>query len=205
MSIRCPSALALVLLALGAVPALNAAPAADASVIRYSPGMNAEQFRALPDSARLVLPDGRQLRVGDLRKLTALGKQMRATTRKQLPPALVQRSAPRGTRVASADDLRAALSRPDTDTIELPSGKRMTVGQLRFVMPQVERGLGRPLGAGGAAAARVIHVNARSDWKGILKMPDATLLETSNGTRVTVGDIKRRLREESTPRIGMSR
>lgn len=203
MSLRLPRAFALIFLTLGATAA-NAAAPADPNVIRYTPGMNADSLRKLPDSAMLVLPDGRQLRLGNVRKLTALGKQMRTAPRKPLPPALVQRPAPRGTRVASADDLRAALSRPDTDTIELPSGKRMTVGQLRFVLPQVERGLGRTL-ASQRASARVVRVDSGADWKRVLQMPDATVLETPNGTRVTVGDIKRRLREESTPRNGLAR
>lgn len=180
-------------------------PAFAADVIRYTPGMKPELLRVQPDSAMLVFPNGKQMSLGELRRLTTLGKQMRSTARKPLPPALAARAAARGTRVSSADDLRAALARPDSDTIELPSGRRMTVSQLKFVMPQVERALGRPLGAAGAGNDRVIQVDTRSDWKTILQMPDATLLQTPNGTRVTVGDIKSELRKESTPRLGTTR
>jgi hypothetical protein len=68
------------------------------------------------------------------------------------------------------------------------------------MLPQAERGLGRRLAA--ASAERALPVDSRADWKSILQMPDTTLLQTPNGTRVTVGDIKRALREESTPRLG---
>jgi hypothetical protein len=183
-----------------------AADATASRVIRYTPGMKADALRGLPDSTLVTLSSGRQVSLGQVRQLRALGQRMRSTVRKPLPPALLARAAARGTRVANSDDLRAALSRPDSDTIELPSGRRMTVGQLKFVMPQVEQALGRPLGPGLAAStARVLPVDSRSDWKSILQMPDTTLLQTPKGTRVTVGDIKQALREETTARIGTSR
>ena len=184
-----------------------AADATASRVIRYTPGMQADALRGQPDSAMVMFPSGKQMSLGQIRQLKALGQRMRTTVRKPLPAPLLARPAARGTRVATTDELRAALSRPDSDTIELPSGRRMTVGQLKFVMPQVEQALGRPLGAGGAAAspARVLPVDSRSDWKSILQMPDTTLLQTPNGTRVTVGDIKQALREESTTRPGTGR
>jgi hypothetical protein len=95
--------------------------------------------------------------------------------------------------------LAAALSRPDSDTLELPSGRRLTVAQLEFLKPQIEKQLGRPLAAG-AATRSAVKVDRGTDWRRILRMPDDTLLEAPDGTRVTVADLKRALRDDTGPR-----
>jgi hypothetical protein len=175
-------------------------PAAGGShVVRLTPDLRADALRGRPDSDVVELPDGRRLRLGDLRRLTAFAGRLRSTPLKPLPAALTQRPAARGERVGDANALAAALSRPDSDTLELPSGRRLTVAQLEFLKPQIEKQLGRPLAAG-AATRSAVKVDRGTDWRRILRMPDDTLLEAPDGTRVTVADLKRALRDDTGPR-----
>jgi len=179
--------------------AAAAQPAAAGHVIRYTPNLRADELRGRPDSDVVQLPNGRQMRLGDLRRLTAFAGKLRAAPIKPLPPALTMRPAPRGLRVNDPNELAAALARPESDTIELPTGRRLTVAQLKFLQSQIEKQLGRPLAAS-ATARTAMKVDARADWKRILQMPDDTLLEAPDGTRVTVADVKRALREDAAPR-----
>jgi hypothetical protein len=186
-----------------AQPGLAAEPQAarDASILRYTPQLRVEELRGRPDSDSIELPNGKRMRLGDLRRLTAFAGKLRSTPVKPLPPALTARPAARGVRVNNANELAATLARPESETIELPSGRRFTVAQLKFLQPQIEKQLGRPLAAGSAVRSdSTVRVGARSDWKSILQMPDTTVLEATDGTRVTVGDLKRALREDSAPR-----
>jgi methionyl-tRNA formyltransferase len=92
-----------------------------------------------------------------------------------------------------ADDIAAALDRPDSDTLQLPSGKTMTVGLLKLVREDVERRLGRSLTAGKVRpdlSGPAVKVQSGTDWKNILQRPDGTVLESPGGKRITVGELK---------------
>lgn len=184
--------------------AAEAPPAAEGRVIHYTPTLSAAALRGRPDSDVVEFANGRQARLGDLRRLTAFAGRLRAAPVRPLPPALTMRPAASGTRVNDANELAAALARPDADTLELPSGRRLTVAQLKFLQPQIEKEIGRRLDAR-APAYVAIKVDARTDWKRILQMPDYTLLEAPDGSRVTVADIKRALREQAPPRAAGAR
>jgi hypothetical protein len=45
-----------------------------------------------------------------------------------------------------------------------------------------------------------IKVDANSDWKALLQRPDQTVLESPNGTRITVGELKKTLAAVDTSR-----
>jgi hypothetical protein len=176
--------------------AANATPS-EARIVTWSPGMNAADLRSRPDSDFVRLPSGRLVQLADVRRMKQVSRQIRTAPMKPLPAPLLAKPAGLGALVASGADLRAALSRSDNETIQLPSGRRLTIGQLKFLQPLVEQQSGRSLSAASPGAnARVIKVGARSDWKSILQMPESTVVEAPGGTRVTVADIKRALRDE---------
>jgi hypothetical protein len=179
--------------------AAEAPPPAEGHVIHYAPTLSAAALRGRPDGDVVEFANGRQVRLGDLRRLTAFAGRLRTAPMRPLPAALSTRPAAGGTRINDANQLAAALARPDSDTLELPSGRRLTVAQLKFLQPQIEKEIGRRLDARAPARA-AIEVDARTDWKRILQMPDDTLLEAPDGTRVSVADIKRALREPALPR-----
>lgn len=174
-----------------------------ADVVKLTPNLRLNALSARPDSDLVQLSDGKQVRLGDMRRAAAAaGKLRSAPPTAVVPPAFRFKPAATGTRIADAGDLAAALKRPDSDTLVLPSGRRITVGQLRFLQPRVEMRLGRPLAATpqrSAPGAAPVRVTAASDWKAILKRSDATVLESPSGKQVTVGELKQAIQRRQLP------
>jgi hypothetical protein len=116
-----------------------------------------------------------------------------------MPAALKMKPAATGTKINNAADLAAALKLPDNTTVQLPSGRLATVGQIKLVRPLIEKRLGhslamvqqRPNLTG--PAIKVNKNTSRAQWEDILKKPDATVLESPNGKRITVGEAKQYL------------
>lgn len=171
-------------------------PAASGT-LKFDAALSSNAILSRPDSDRVQLPNGRHVRVGDIRRLSALAQKMQAKPGAMAAPALAAKPAATGIRVSNAAELAAALKRPDGDTVVLPSGRRATVGQLRFVQPYVEKKTGRALASPAAQRPNLsgpaIKVTAQSDFRDLLKRPDATVLEAPNGTRITVGELRQAL------------
>lgn len=174
--------------------ALGASP----TVIKMTPGMTTQSLANRADSDLVDLSSGRRLPVRDLRRLDAVGQKLRAAgAGKTMSPALTARPAAKGIPLRQRNDLLAALKRPDSDTIQLPSGERLTVGQLRLLKPEIEKRLGRPIDAvpdrqvPTGPATRLQRGMDKEQWKGILQNPDNnTVLESPNGKRITIGELK---------------
>jgi hypothetical protein len=184
-----------------ALAATQATAPAGANVVKFSPNMPASALASRPNSDLIELSDGRRLRLGDVRRLTATLQKMRSTPIKPLPAALRARPALSGTPINNSVDLADALKRPDQETLQLASGRRLTVGQLKLLQPQIEKELGRSLvdaRRGPSRSGPAIKVGAKADWKSLLARPDSTVLEAPDGARITVGEIKQALRE-TTP------
>jgi len=165
---------------------------AAAGNLRFSPEMTSAAAAGRPDGEWVQLPNQR-LRVGDWRRLDAAAQRMRAPQR-AVPPGLRATPAPSGTPVRDGTELRSALQLPATQTIQLPSGRRLTAEQLRVLQPQIEKRLGhRMTDSAAAQPGTVIKVDARSDWSSVLQRPDTTVLESPSGKRTTVGAVKREM------------
>lgn len=193
---------AIIVVALGAIGFHNGAHAAAAAqgspnVLKFSPNLTRNTVLARPDTDMVEFSDGKRMRVGELRKLDAAAQRMRAAKpTRTLPPGLKTPPAATGRLVQNRADLAAALRRSGNETLQLPSGRLVTADQLRFVLPEVEKRLGRRLADAAPQPRRdgpAIKVNAQTDWREILKRPDGTILESPSGKRVTVGEIKQTL------------
>lgn len=174
-----------------------------AHVVKFSPTMRLSTLSARPDTDLVELTDGKRVRLGDLRKIDRAAQKLRAApTVPIVPPGLRFKPAATGIRLNNADDLLAALKKPDSETVVLPSGRVATVGQLKFVRSRLEARLGHPLGARAGRpnlTGRALKVDKNSDWTQILKKPDATVLESPSGKRVTVGELKHAIMTNQVP------
>lgn len=192
-------AVAVLLLAAGSAIAAQ-------NVIKYKQNMRMSDFAGRPDTDRLQLPNGRLVRLGDLRRLEAAGKEIRAAAARRRPIPSAVREVPVETaktvKLKSAQDLPAMLKRPDTDTMRLPSGRIVTVGQLRFLQPHLEQKFGRKLSDVSqrqplsGPAVKVGKNITRAEWEAIMRKPDSTVLESAGGKRTTVGELKRAIAAE---------
>lgn len=191
----------LLLCVVGFVP-VGALPA-DGNALKMSPGLRLSSLAAHPDSDMIELSDGKHVRLGDLRRVEQAARKLRSASAKAVPPAGLQfRSGSGGMQIKDAAGIVSALKRPDSETIVLPSGRRVTAGQLRFVKPYVEMRLGRSLDGLSKRpnlSGPALKVTDKSDWNAILQKPEQTVLESPSGKRITVGELKQAIRDGKLP------
>jgi len=172
---------------------------AQTGIVKFTAKMPANALEGRPDTDMVELSNGSRVRLGDIRRLKTATRKLREPKADRLPTALRAKPAGTGTPLKNAADLAAALKRPDNDTVVLPSGRRVTVGMIRLLQPQVEKRVGRSLAVDTkrpALSGPAVKVGANTDWKDILRRPDPTVLEAPDGTRITVGELKRALAAE---------
>lgn len=173
----------------------SAAMAVQPQVLKLSPGLNATVLSARPNTDMVELSNGRRVSLGDIRRLRGVAERLRKpAVVTPVPAAFKIQPAASGKLVRNAVDLATALKRPDAETLQLPSGRRVTVGQVRFVKEQVEKALGRSLTDlphRPDLSGQAIRVAEVKDWKGVLQKPDSTVLEAPDGTRITLGELKK--------------
>lgn len=174
--------------------------AAAANLVKYTPNLRVGSLAGRADSDLVEFPNGKRMRVGELRRLEAWGRKARNSPRRQFPVALGTAPSASGKRVNNAPELAAALKLSDNETVVLPSGRRATVGMIKFVQPQVERKLGRSLAAAQqrpgltGPAIKVHGGTTKEEWQKIVQKPDNTVVESPGGIRITVGELKQELR-----------
>lgn len=169
------------------------------TIIKFNRNLPANALQGRPDTDLVELSSGKRMKIGDIRRITAIANKNRITAPKSLEPRAVKLrpAATGGIALRSRADLNTALQqRADSETVVLPSGRRTTVAMLKMVQPQVEERrrqlrpatMQRPNLSGPA-----MRVTADSDWVAILKQPDSTILESTRGKRITVGELKQSL------------
>lgn len=176
---------------------------AQSNMLKITPGMTSADLAGRPGSTLVVLSSGKTIKLGRLRHLLELSRKAKLAKASPMPRGLALKPAQTGYPVKSGQDLSAALKRPDSDTLQLPSGRKITVGMLRYLQPLVEQQLGRKISDAsprGGKNAKVIKIKKTADkayWESILKKPGATVLENPDGKRITVGDLKLALKNSS--------
>jgi hypothetical protein len=187
-------------LLLAATGALATPVAAAPQVVMHTPGMTTQSLAGRADTDVVQFPDGRKLRVRDLRRLEVVKQRLQTPQTNPRSAALAARPAATGKAIKSRTDLLKALQQPDTDTVRLPSGQLVTIGQIKAVQPEVEKRLGRKLDAPSqrpdlsGPAIKITSSTTRAEWEDIFRTkPDATVLESPNGKRITVGELKQRM------------
>lgn len=186
--------------------AISGAADAEPGVVKHTPNMRMTDLAGRADTDQVEFSSGRRMSLGDLRRLTSTAQKMRAAAPgSRLPAAFKVKPAATGTRINNAADLAAALKRSDNETVQLPSGRLATVGQIKLLQPLVEKQLGRKLTAVplrpnlAGPAVKVSKSTTKDEWKGILQKPDSTVIESPNGTRISVGELKQALSQGRKP------
>ena len=168
--------------------------AVQTQVIKLNPGLSASLLAARPNTDLVELANGRRVSLGDIRRLRGVAQKLRSPAAAMPVPAPFRmQPAATGKRLETASDLALALKRPDSETVELPSGRRVTVGQIHFVQPEVEKALGRPLSSlpqRPDLSGPAVKIASVTNWKEFLQKSDNTILEAPDGTRITLGELK---------------
>jgi len=193
------------LLAFGTAPAqkpgVGTVVAIQPHVIKFSPQLTHEALVGRPDTDLIELSNGRHIQLGDVRRMLAQSQKIRAAA--SAPPSAFRIApAATGLRIQTSTDLGNALrTMRDNDTVQLPSGRRVTVGQIKALQPVIEKRLGHKLGEP-ATTARLTGPSIKlapgmTDAQVHKLLPvhptNETILESPRGTRVTVGQIQQYL------------
>jgi len=181
-----------------------------AQAVQFKQGMTVQSLASYPDSAMVRLLNGKRMTGGDLRRWDLAAQRMRAVRPAPQMPAFRALPAKRGTPVNNRTDLLMAIkNRPATETLQLPSGRRVTVAQLRAMQPYLEQQLGRSFeDITRPPSGQPIPITAASTdkafWKDILSDPgnDNKVLISLNGKQVTVGDLKQYLAQRARAKSG---
>ncbi len=167
--------------------------------LKLSQGMTVESLAGRADTDEVELSNGKRVTVGTLRRLDAAAKKIQAAkSMASKPSALRARPAATGFRVNNRVELLAALdTRSDNQTLQLPSGRTVTVGQLRLIRPYVEKrtrfGLASAQPSTVAPAFKITAASTdKAFWKEVLETSgnDSKVLESPHGKRITVGELK---------------
>jgi len=186
----------------GLTPGDSVGNPAGATIIKYQPNMTVQSLTGRSGGDMVEFSQGHCVSVADLRKLKALQQKM--MVRKQesgMSALLVHKPIASDIKVKlrNGRDLRGILNRPDSDTVQLPSGRLATVGQIKFVQPYVEKRLGKtfaslPQGPDlSGSAVKISAATTKDQWKALFQN-DNTVLESPNGRRIAVGELKEGLK-----------
>ncbi len=169
---------------------------ASQDMLKIQPGMSPATLAGRPSNELVMLPSGKTISIGKLQKFSAISKKLRQVKNQPQRMGLKYQPAATGIQVKNAMDLSAALQRPDSDTVQLPSGKLVTVELLHYLQPEVERRIGHNMASTSVKhelngkPIKVQKTTEKEYWKEILLKPDSTVLETPDGQRITVGELK---------------
>ncbi|BCL61243.1 hypothetical protein DGMP_19360 [Desulfomarina profundi] len=172
------------------------------NILQLSPGTSGATLARIKNTDYVRLPSGRIIQMKHIRDAAKLSKRLHNISIKKssLPASLrLKPAATGGIPVKNIYELSTVLeTAKDGDTIQLPSGRRVTAAQLRFIQPELEKRLGKKLSQfkqknKGAKSIKIIASTEKQYWEKILKKPDDTVLETEDGKFFTVGELKKTL------------
>jgi hypothetical protein len=175
------------------------------NIIKFTPHMTSASLVGRPDTDLIEFSNGQRMSVGSLHRLRLAVQKMHGSTVNMMPAALHIK--PDGNNIKvhikAGSDIATALKLPDSNTVRFPSGRVATAAQIKFVQPYVEKKLGRKLtdipqrpnlsGPTIKFKANMTKEEQKAQMMTVFdakKTPDSTVIESPNGVRVSVGELK---------------
>ena len=159
--------------------------------------MSLAQIRALPAATVVRLPSGREMSAAQYNKLADTFIAIRKAGLDRAPPpksAFSRTKGPAQVQLRAGMDLSAIAQRPDTDVVQLPTGEKFTVGDLKRLSAvekvRTGRGLLDPPGPRPGLAGPSVKITPGFDAAKLTGKPDSTVLETPSGQRITLGELR---------------
>lgn len=182
-----------------ATPSLEALLKQSPQRVQITPALRLSDIRALPDSTTVRLASGREMSAGRYKQLVDAFSAIRTAGLDRKPDpklALSRTQGPAQVQLRPGADLQAIARLPEAHVVQLPTGEKFTVGDLKRLSALQKVTTGRSLLEPQPAARRPSlqgpAVRATADMS-LLKLadkPDSTIIEAPNGTRVTLGELR---------------
>jgi hypothetical protein len=181
-----------------------------AHVVRIAPGFHKSDLALLRDDQVVETTQGRHVPVARLRLIMETVAKERARTAQRRAPQfaiLAPMTAP-CTPPGRGETLAHLLARPASDSICTPSGRPVSVAQLRAMAPYVARHpeLRARLGMPARVSAGEIRIANAADLRTkarttLRNAPDSTVLVSPKGTKITLGALRAFLRSRTPPGV----
>lgn len=165
--------------------------------VEITPAISLAQIRALPPTTVVRLPSGREMTAEKYNKLADTFIAIRKAGLDRAPPpksAFSRTKGPAQVQLRPGMDLKAVAQRPESDVVQLPTGEKFTVGDLKRLSAiekvRTGRGLFDPPGPRPGLAGPSIKVTPGFDAATLARKPDTTVLEMPSGRRITLGELR---------------
>lgn len=170
-----------------------------AEVIKLPPGQSFGSLSStLTDDQIIEMPSGTRMKVGSIRALqVAFAKaKQRASVKAPAGFKILPAPAKPGVAIKPGETAAEILARPNSDVVTFPSGRTASVAQLKAMAPYIQKHYGVDLLHPGTSGrpnlnGKALLISSLEDLKKIPKdAPASTILETSKGTRITLGELR---------------
>lgn len=165
--------------------------------VEITPAMSLAQIRELPATTVVRLPNGREMTAANYNRMADTFIAIRKAGLDRAPPpksAFSRTKGPAQVQLRPGMDLRTLVMRPDTDVVQLPTGEKFTVGDLKRLSAIEKARTGRGLldapGPRPGLAGPSIKITPGFDAAKLAGKPDSTVLETPAGQRITLGELR---------------
>lgn len=181
-----------------ALAAETVPPALSGNSLQITKQTSMNQIRALPDNAMIRTPNGRVMTAKRFKTLADAIAEVRKAGPAGKPDPRFAFSRTQGAaqvQLKPGVDLKNIAKRPDSDVLQLPDGRKLTVGDLKKLSAIQQKRTGKSL-LDMQSATRpswegpAIRVNSREELAKLGDKPDSTVLETRTGKRITLGELR---------------
>jgi len=169
-------------------------------VLQVTPQTTMKQIRMLPPTTQVQLKSGRVVPASQVSKLADAILEIRKKGFTQQIRPQYKFSTAQGQpalQLKPGVNLREVSKRPDSDVLQLPDGRKITVGDLKKISELRRQMTGQSLldiqpkqGALPSRTGTAIKVRSTNDIKALGDKPDSTILENNQGKRITLGELK---------------
>lgn len=187
------------LLAYPAFAAATGPAALSGNSLQITKQTSMSQIRALSDNATVRTSNGREISAKRFKALADAIVEARKVGPMAKPNPAFAFSRTQGAaqvQLRPGVNLKEIAKRPDSDVLQLPDGRKFTVGDLKKLSAIHQKRTGKSLMDVQASVQRpsregvAIKVSSKEELKSMAAKPDSTVLETPGGKRITLGELR---------------
>lgn len=171
------------------------------------------QIQKLPDDAQITVPGGNVVSAKRYRKIAmAIQKIQQRKLTLNSPMAFSRTQGVPSAQISKGVDLKKLMARPDSDVLQLPDGRKITVKDLKGLSELYQQLHGQSLESVQGAnvpkrpnlAGKAIMVSSVEEIQKMSDLPDDTIVENPKGKRATLGEIRKYAQVTGKP-VGVGR
>lgn len=162
------------------------------------------QIRALPDNKLVRMKNGRVI---PAKNLKAFADMLKNLNTKSAPVRASEKfSTAQGAaqiQLTKGSNLHLLQGRNNSEVIQLPSGRKLTVGDFKKLDQVAVAMTGKSITSRQAALPKgsgtPIKIKSKKDFETFADKPDSTILESPSGKKITLGELRAYAKKNNKP------